>query len=417
MKAIIKAAAIYILRVLMRLFRVFPIKKNRIIFNAYKGSQYACNPRFIYEYLRDNHQGEFEIIWAFKNPEKYSFLEAEGVKVIKYGSLQRLYYEATAKISINNVGSFSWLPLREGQQHVNTWHSGIDLECCGVNEPANSELMRHTIAMSGWETSLFLSSNKLFSDYSMKVQFDYRGAVLNAGLPRSDKLLSKEKDAYRARVRDFYGVSDETVVVMYAPTWRYGGPDAMPVMVHEDLYKAACERFGDNVSIWSRSHHLTRISGVVERDWLIDASEYPDIEELILGCDVLISDYSSVLWDGAVAGKMMIQYAPDADSFSVERGLYVPVGSWCVPVSYSMEELGNVIRQIDEEKLRGASERLLSAAGNYETGSAAEVCCAWIRDVCNNSKDNASVYLQYLEDSQGPADEALVLDFRTHGKY
>ena len=248
MKGFIKIFKIYIMRFIMRLFYLFPIKDNRIIFNAYSGTQYACNPKYISEKLLEIYKGQFEIIWAFDKPEKYRFLEKSGIKLVKFYSLRRFFYEATAKISINNIGSFSWIPLRKGQEHVNTWH-GFTPTCAGMDEPANDKLTRYSIGLSGKETTLFLSMNRLFSDYAIKVRFGYGGKVLNCGFPRSDVLLNGKGDAIRKNVRKKYEISDETVVVMYAPTWRYEGISAMPEMDYKELSAAMKMCYGDQYVI------------------------------------------------------------------------------------------------------------------------------------------------------------------------
>ena len=103
---------IRILRVFMTVLHIFPIKQNRIILNSYTGTQYSCNPKYITEAILKRFPDKYEIIWTFKEPDKFQFLEEKGIKVVKYASIKRFYYEATAKVSINNIGSYSWQPIR-----------------------------------------------------------------------------------------------------------------------------------------------------------------------------------------------------------------------------------------------------------------------------------------------------------------
>ena len=92
MKSLIKLIKIYILRVLLYVLNCLPMKKNRVVFSSYRGTQYACNPRYISEYLVKEHPGEYEIIWAFQKPEKYDFLKKDGIKIVGYNSLKSFYY-------------------------------------------------------------------------------------------------------------------------------------------------------------------------------------------------------------------------------------------------------------------------------------------------------------------------------------
>lgn len=414
MKSLVKYITIYILRALMRILYVFPIKNDRVIFSSYRGYQYACNPRYISEYLVKYHPGEYEIIWAFQNPNEFRLLEKDGIKVVNYNSLRRFFYEATAKFSINNIGSFSYLPLRKGQEHVNTWHSGLDLECCGMNEHANDKIMRYTIEMSGKETSLFLAANRVFSDYSVKVQFGYYGAILNCGLPRGDSLLNEKYDRIRKEVRRKLGIIGDTKVLMYAPTWRYGGKDAMPKMDLSRLATAMQKRFGEKICVWNRSHHLTGEMFVAQSEYIKDVTKYPDVEELVIACDILVSDYSSIIWDGALAQKTIIQYAPDADTFEKDRGLYVPVGKWCLPLAKSMDGLCKEVDKLDMELGKRNSQKLLKMMGSFETGKAAEICCDWIAWKCNY--ETRHIFEQYFSKFQGPIDDSLLKEMRLHGE-
>ena len=71
------------------------------------------------------------------------------------------------KFSINNIGSFSYLPRRREQEHINTWHSGFDMTGCALTEPRNDKIMCKTLKMSSKETTLFLSPNQWFSRFAL----------------------------------------------------------------------------------------------------------------------------------------------------------------------------------------------------------------------------------------------------------
>lgn len=408
MKGAIKILKIYMLRLFMRVLYVFPIKNNRIIFSSYRGQQYSCNPKYISQTLLELYPKNFEVIWAFNEPDKFRYLEKQGIILVKFNSLKRFYYEATAKVSINNIGSFSWLPLRKDQEHINTWHSGLDLENCGINEPENDIITRYTIRLSGKETTLFLSANRVFSDYSVKVQFGYYGMMLNCGLPRGDNLINEKSETIRKRVRNSFNIDEKDIVVMYAPTWRYGGAKDMPKMDYIQLSNSLRKRFGSEFVIWNRSHHLSKDARIIGDEHLMDVTNYSDIQELVISCDILISDYSSVIWDGALGRKYVIQYAPDAQKFEKDRGLYVPVGKWCIPAIMTMEDLCNYLSNINFSKELEYSKNLLDMMGSYETGCSSEICCRWIADKCFGTHDENSIYLPYLSKTTDSLDYTLI---------
>lgn len=378
MKSLVKYITIYILRALMRILYVFPIKNDRVIFSSYRGYQYACNPRYISEYLVKYHPGEYEIIWAFQNPNEFRLLEKDGIKVVNYNSLRRFFYEATAKFSINNIGSFSYLPLRKGQEHVNTWHSGFDMTGCALTEPRNDKIMCKTLRMSSNETTLFLSSNQWFSEFALQKEFDYYGEVLNYGLPRSDDLVNENRIKLEKKMREYLGVDSDTVIFMYGPTWRYGGIKDNP---HVDLLQV-CEilekKYGDNYLVIKRSHHLAK-EKVPDSKHIKDMTEYPNVEEIMPAVNIFVSDYSSLIWDASLVHAYVILFTPDVDKYAEERTMYKPIREWGYPVAITQEELDKELFKVDLAQGRIRADNFLEKYGSYETGKAAEYFYSWMK--------------------------------------
>jgi len=378
MKSLIKLIKIYILRVLLYVLNCLPMKKNRVVFSSYRGTQYACNPRYISEYLVKEHPGEYEIIWAFQKPEKYDFLKKDGIKIVGYNSLKRSYYEATSKFSINNIGSFSYLPRRKEQEHINTWHSGFDMTGCALTEPRNDKIMCKTLKMSSKETTLFLSPNQWFSEFALQKEFDYYGEVLNYGLPRSDDRVNQNHIKLEKKMRDYLGVKDDTVIFMYGPTWRYGGIKDNP---HVDLLQV-CEilekKYGDNYLVIKRSHHLAK-EKVPDSKHIKDLTDYPNVEEIMPAVNIFVSDYSSLIWDASLIHSYIILFTPDVERYSIERTMYKPIYEWGYPVALTQEELNNRLMEVDLDKGKIQADNFLKKYGNYETGRASEYFYKWMQ--------------------------------------
>lgn len=100
-----------------------------------------------------------------------------------------------------------------------------------------------------------------------------------------------------------------------------------------------------------------------------------------------------MFWDGAVANKILIQYAPDAEIYEKERGLYVPIGKWGMPACLSMEKLCRLIENMDFDNVNC---RLTNMVGNYETGKASEIVCKWIYDKCFDTELYKKEYSNFL---------------------
>lgn len=369
MYAWIKLVAIYILRILMRLLYFFPVQKGRFIFNSYRGSQYSCNPKYISEYLETLDNQNIELVWAVKAPEKFYFLKERGIKVVRYASLKRFYYEATAQGSINNVGSFSWLPLRKGQYHINTWHGGGCYKNVGMSEQTSSDVYKKTLRMTVNETTHFVSGSRFSSEVVIPKDFDYHGKLLEYGLPRNDFLVNGEWKNVRGRVCRDLGLEEHLFLVLYAPTWRYDMDEKISVPDFAKLKKAVKERFRTECVILFRAH--PNLHSPVSGDFK-DVTLYSDMQELLAAADMLISDYSSCIWDYSFTYRPCMLYVPDLNKYKSERGFVEDIYKWGFPVCVNDRELMKAILQYDEESNKTALQRHQKELGSLESGHSAE---------------------------------------------
>lgn len=383
MKGAVKIAAIYFLRIFMRLLYIFPIKNNRIIINAYRGLQYSCNPKYISEYLTAHYGNQLEIIWAFRKPDNYRFLEKQGIRLIKYNSFQRLYYEATAKISLNNIGSFSWLPVRKNQEHINTWHGGFGYKRVGLGEVTNGSLIKKSIRMSSDETTLVAASCAEFSADLIRTDLGYKGPIMASGFARND-IIYQQKCAYypiRAQVLSSIGITGNPYVVLYAPTWRYNAYEKVETPYFEKLKKVLMVKGCQDVIVLSRMHHITQVNWSDSAN-VIDVSDYPDMQELLCITDCLITDYSSCIWDFSITGKPIYLFAPDIEEYRNGRGYHVDIYDWHFPVARNNQELFALIASWTEAAAVQAAIDHHQAAGSYEKGTACEQVGEWINNIC-----------------------------------
>lgn len=384
-KSNIKMIIIYVMRTVMHLLQLFPIKQNRIIFNAYRGSQYSCNPKYISEYLNDHYPSKFEIIWAFNDVNKFKYLENDNIKLVKFNSLKRFYYEATCKISINNVGSFSWIPRRMGQEHVNTWHAGFGYKKIGLGESVNDDLMKKTIQISSNETTLITSTSKEFTQDIAKSDLGYKGKILECGYPRNDVLFKQKYNDINLylKVTKYFGITKDAYIVLYAPTWRYDKgtiPFAFDFRRVIDTFK---EKYNKDVIVLSRMHHLTK-KNINSTNNVIDATYYPDMQELLAVADALITDYSSSIWDYSVMEKPIYIHTNDIVQYEKNRGYHLAVKEWGFPISTSDDELVSNINKMTSDFARKAAQKHRLYAGDFENGTACKQISEFILNKCEN---------------------------------
>ena len=380
MKGLLKYLIMLFLRLFVRIFYIFPIKSNRLLFFSYKGTQYSDSPMYVSKELVKQFGTRLQIIWAFKKKKDYKFLTQEGIKLVKYYSIKRVYYECTSKICINNIGSYSWLPSRKGQEHINTWHGGGAYKRCALGEVKNNKYVKKTFNYGAKETSCFLSSCKIFSDKVLKDDFNYSGFTLNIGLPRNDCFFDqKHIDNISDKLRKIYNLENKSVI-LYAPTWRY--EETGETIDPERILSVFNKKYDRQFVFLYRGHHLskTNLNFDFVENRIIDVTDYSNMQDLLCLADFLITDYSSCIWDFALMHKPIYLYVPDLSSYISNRGFHVTVTEYGFPYAEDNSELCKLILDDSLENAYINAEQHLKMLGSYESGFATEKTVNFIKN-------------------------------------
>ena len=372
MKQRIKYAIEHGVQNLLQLYRVLPLQ-DRVVFMSFSGKQYSDSPRRISELLLREHP-EIQQVWAFNEPEKFRFLEETGVKTVKYKSPEFLYYVMTSKVYVDNAEFWSALKFRPGQMVLETWHGGGAYKKVGGHRiDVNQREQQHAVEKMN-KITLFLSSSKAFTKYVIRDAYQYRGEVLECGLPRNDDLLSPDP-ATAAKARETLGIPAGAKVLLYAPTFRNSHTLDLYDVDFARLKASLEARFGGEWVIVLRMHYyLAHKAMAVGAPWLYNATDYPDMQELLLSSDVLLTDYSSCMWDFSLMKKPCFLYARDIDEYRGERDFYTPIESWPFPLAADNDALAQVIAQFDDEQYRADAARHHAELGSTESGTAAKQC-------------------------------------------
>lgn len=347
----------------------FPVKKGRIVFDSYLGEQYSCNPKALYEFLLLNAPDRFEYIWAFKNPEKFEFLtENKNTKICKYRSLKHKFYSFTAQMIVFNFHRTNEMPSRKNQIRLQTWHGGGCYKKTGKGIGYNSSVHNWVLErQSKFDITHYVSSSSFFTDSVIHSQYGFYGDVLNIGMPRNDLLFS-DCESLRKSVRQKLNIPDGKFVVLYAPTYRDSGKP-IPTLEVRDLSDCVKKRFLKDAVFLYRAH---RFSEKCVSENAVNVSDYPDMQELLIACDMLISDYSSCIWDFSFTKKPCFLYVPDLDEYEKMRGFDRDIYLWGFPVCKSNEELRQSVLTFDEERFKLNMDRHHSDLGSFENGTACE---------------------------------------------
>ena len=367
-----------LIKTALKIFSVFPVVSNRVIFQSFSGRQYSDSPRAISEYLKENGGDQLEIIWAFNKPEDYAYLENEGIRLVRYKSLKYLYYALTSHVYVDNVEHWSILHFRPQQQVINTWHGGGTFKQVGADRRDTGDAEKRHVIEKMDEVDWFVSSSKAFSDQTIRGSFRYRHEILECGLPRNDVLVAHD-DSKTAELRKRLGVGSSRLV-LYAPTFRNDHSGISYDLDEKKLLSALKERFGGDWKLLVRWHYYLEDSQL-PKIGIRTGSEY-DMQQLLLACDVLITDYSSSIWDFSLLKKPCFLYAGDLEEYQKERTFYSDPATWPAIWAQDNDALAHNIKNFDEKVYLAKVEEYHRITGNKESGKASQTVSELIRDIC-----------------------------------
>ncbi len=378
LKLFLQFALSVLSRACLRCLCMLPVRSNRVLFVSYRGEQYSCNPKYISEKLFEIAGGSLDIGWGFHQPEKFAFLSESGVRVLNDRKFNFVIFALTSRVIVTNAYYKPHLPRRRGQYFMLTWHGGGAYKRVGGMENL-PRLHKAFVRFQQTGASLYLSSSEAFTRLTVRESFGYRGEVMEKGMPRNDILLAGVCDDAVSNIKAELGLAPDQKLALYAPTYSQSGASGEYDLDFARAADALSKRFGGDFAFAYRGH---RFDFARKCEGVINASEYPDMQRLLLAADVLITDYSSCIWDMSLTGKPVFLYATDLSEYISVRNFYTDIHTWGFPLSQSNAELVSNILSFDENAYRENVKRHHAVLGIRETGRASEEAAKRIIDVC-----------------------------------
>lgn len=378
---------IEIKKVITYICKIFPIKKNKIILWSNDYKDYGCNPKYIVEYLLNNFERDkFDIIWAINKDSQSIGQIPDNVKIVEFGSINYLYNLMTSKIIITNhrIHKDRFFYKRRGQFYIQTWHSSIRLKKIEKDIENNlSEEYIQSAKLDANKCDLIISGCK-FSTSIYKNSFWYNGDVFECGTPRSDILLNNN-ESINKKVKKYFGIQENKKIVMYAPTFRNNHSIQYYNINLKELISSIQNKFSGEWIVLFRLHpHIAYKSKEIYKDnFIYDASQYSDMQELLTASDILITDYSSSMFDFCLAKKPCFLYASDLNDYlRSERQFYFDINKLPFSMSETNETLNKNIQEFNKSKYIESCEVFLKQIGSIEDGSACKRICEYINKKC-----------------------------------
>lgn len=323
--------------------RLLPIDDNLVLFSEYWGSGYGCNPRAIFEKLPEVAP---HLRGAWLIDESKAALLPPGTPYVTPGGWKRWMMFARAKYFVNNVNFAGSYVKRPGQVHIQTMHGtplklvGLDVMTSAVastavdpvrqprrsggkvvpiDEAQSAREFENLLRRSDrWD---FAISSNAYSTETWSHAYPCRYAWLESGYPRNDALVNATAED-RAAARALLGVPEGATAILYAPTFRESiGDTSMRINV-----AALLDALPEGHVVIVRAHHTATagpaMKSLIASGRVIDGSKVPWIVPCYLAADILITDYSSTMFDFALLDRPMITYADDWPTYRETRGTY-----------------------------------------------------------------------------------------------
>lgn len=371
-----------IVNVTINVFNLLPIKKNKIFFFSYYGNQYGCSPKYISEYLVKNYPNKYDIVWQFNNVQANK--DISGIRMVKTMSLKYFYELCTAKVVVTNYRTTDFFKKRKNQYYIQTWHSSLRLK--QIEKDAEDSLPKNYLEMAKKDSTkcdLLLSGCKFSTDI-FKRAFWYDGEIFEHGTPRSDMLFKKNEEL-NVKIKESLGISSDKKVILYAPTFRKGDSLDVYNVNYERVSSALKNKFGGEWIFLIRLHpHLiSRSKELVYGNNVVDATSYDDIQELLSVTDVLISDYSSLMFDFALTERPCFLYVPDLEEYiKNDRRLYFDIKELPFIHTLNNNELIDEIDNFDSSDYKNRLDKFAEKVGSFEDGNSCRWLSKRIEDVC-----------------------------------
>ena len=353
------------------LFNLLPVKQNKIVFRSFSKS-YGCNPKYIaQEILRQ--KLPYELVFISKKGKNVGF--PKGVKVITSKLAEYLALSTASVIVANSrIGNYflKGFKKKKNQLYIQTWHGSLGIkkmegDCDNLSSSylkqakIDSENIDYLLSNSKWLTDVYHSS------------FFYNGKIMETGNARNDIFFANNAKL-KEEVCKYFNLKKDVKICLYAPTFRDDKNLDCYNVDYDNLLKNLKEKFGGNWVVVSRLHpNLSKFKNVIPQiNGVYDGGKYPDIQELLVAADVMITDYSSCVFDFMLSSKPAFIFATDIEKYNSDRGFYYTLETTPFAMADNNKNLMKNILAFDENYYQKSVKQFLKEKGCADKGNASE---------------------------------------------
>lgn len=373
----VKIAFLYFFAIICK---IFPVDKNKIIMSNFYGKGYGDNLKPIAEELLKTHP-DYKIYWSVKNiyenmPDK--------ITKVKIHSFREVYHLSTSKVWIDNNRKFRYALKRKNQFYIQTWHGGYALK--KIEKEALSDLPSNYEKFAKRDSKkidIMISNSESITNKYRNL-FWYDGPIAEIGIPRND-IFFKDNSKLEKDIKNLLNLHNE-FIILYAPTFRNYNFDYLQINF-EKLINEYKKRYNKDCKILFRLHPSIKVK-INNNKNIIDVSNYPTLEELLIITDLLISDFSSIIFDFLYTKKEIYLFAPDYDEYVNEKGRGLAVNYKDLPFSksYTSDELIKNIILGDSRNYNEALKSFLQKEKFFDNGNSTKIMIKMIENMIEKNK-------------------------------
>lgn len=361
-------------KILLAKLCIHELNDKQFLFISMQGRSFSDNPKALSDYI-ESIDANAIIVWAFDSIsyDKYKGLCKHCVKI---GSVA--YYKillSSHYVITNQRLVYKEYPVKsKGQIYLQMWH-GTALKRIEADIVGLCSIIEKYAKPDSAKIDLFTSNSNYMSNI-YKHSFWYDGEVYETGTPRNDIFFKHKDEFYKDKIRKCLGIKGNSKILLYAPTFRgtTNSFEKYDIDIRK-LVEAIKHKFGGDWTLVLRLHPrlvCKENEKVVAKKFpnAIDASMYPDIMELLVGADILMTDYSSTMFDFMYTGRPCILYTKDREEY--DRGFYLSLEELPFINIKSNDLIEEAIKKFDEVTYLEKVKNFLFKIGSVEDGHASE---------------------------------------------
>lgn len=353
------------------IFCFFSIKNNQVVMSNHAGKGFGDSPKYIAEnlYKKDS---SFKIYWLTDSISNEKF--PDFVIPIKNTGLKSLFIMATSKFWIDNTRKTFYPHKRKKQIYIQTWHGLLPLK--SIEKDAENYLPKEYIQIAKKDSLLcdYILSGAEFNTQIYLNSFWFYGEILEFGTPRTDVLFNG-KTNLKSKVYNFFALPSDKKIILYAPTFRVNTKLSEYLLDVRKVLEFFKQKLSERYILMIRLHpNVASSSGFfVYSNEIINATDYPDIQELLVVSDFLITDYSSSMFDMLLLNKPCFLFVKDLQKYlKEERPLNFSIEDLPFPQAVDEYELFSIIEKFSKNEYLKNIKEFKGKTGIFEDGKASD---------------------------------------------